>query len=119
MRNRLRRGAATALSTVALVAASLSAGTATASAAPARAAGFTTPYYGMNCTTWVSGSLGGYYGNAQCAGVGQWYLQVSCTAGFTYNSSIALQLNSWDVGTRSAGSCYWGVSSMQVREIPA
>jgi hypothetical protein len=90
----------------------------TASAAPATAASFTTPYFGMNCSTWVLGSFGGYYGNAKCTGTGQWYLQVSCTAGFTYNSSTALQIESWASSTRSAGSCYWGVNSMTVKEIP-
>jgi hypothetical protein len=113
MRKRIRN-----LGAVVLAAAAVSLGSAaTASAQPARAA-FTTPHFGMNCTTWVSGSFGGYYGNAACTGTGQWYVKVDCTAGFTHTSPTALQLASTITNTRSAGSCYWGVNSVRVVEIP-
>jgi hypothetical protein len=112
MRKRIRNLGAVVLATAALGLA----GAATASAQPARP--LTTPYFGMTCWTWKTGILGDYYGNATCAGPGQWYLKVSCTAGFTYNSPMALQLGATEQGTRKAGSCYWGVNSMQIVEVP-
>lgn len=97
-------------------------GAATASAQPVSAealqAAFVTPYFGMNCSTWVSGSFGNYRGNASCTGTGQWFLRVDCTAGFTYDSPKALQIDPWTTSTRSAGSCYWGVNSMTIVEVP-
>jgi hypothetical protein len=114
MRKRIRNLGAVVLATAALGLG----GAATASAQPARAP-FTTPHYGMSCTTWVTGSFGSYYGHASCTEDGYWYLRVNCTAGFSYNSPQALQDYPGERSTRSAGSCYWGVSSMQIVEIPA
>lgn len=106
------------LGAVVLATAALGMGSAaTASAQPVQAA-FTTPYFGMNCSTWVSGSFGNYRGNATCSGTGQWFLRVDCTAGFTYDSTKALQIDPRTTNTRSAGSCYWGVNSMKIVEVP-
>jgi hypothetical protein len=85
------------------------------SAAVSPAATFTTPVWGMECTTFTSGSLGSYYGNATCTGLGKWRVNVSCTAGFDYSS---LWQHTWpdQTLTARAGSCYWGVSSITVSE---
>lgn len=116
------------LGAVVLAAAALGmGGAATASAQPVSTASvstdsvqaaFITPYFGMNCWTWVSGTFGNYYGNATCSGTGQWFLRVDCTAGFTYDSPKALQIDATEISTRRAGSCYWGVNSMKIIEVP-
>jgi hypothetical protein len=81
--------------------------------ASADAAQFVTPKYKMNCTTatWDGGS----YGSATCTGLGKWRVAVSCTAGFTYRSAWRNNGNG-QTQTASAGSCWWGVSSIKVEE---
>ena len=83
-----------------------------AAATPAAAA--TTPYWGMNCLTGTGGSFGSYYGWASCTGTGVWAVRTSCTAGFTYTSPKVIQIQQTEIAY--AGSCYWGVSSVQVVE---
>lgn len=84
-------------------------------ATAAHAASFTTPVWGMECTTWTAEVNDRYYGYGQCTGPGKWRVDVSCTAGFNYNS---LWQHTWpdDTRTARAGSCYWGVSSVKITE---
>ncbi|MFD3330488.1 hypothetical protein [Streptomyces sp. NPDC058701] len=85
-------------------------------AAPAAMAE-TTPYYQLQCSTYTGGSFGSYYGGATCTGAGLWKVQVDCTAGGTlYGPSV---LSFGETRSTSAGTCWWGVNSVRVVEIPA
>lgn len=99
----IRRLAGAALVTAAAAAGVLGA------AAPASAAATASS---LTCTTGSGGSFGGYYGWGSCSGTGYWKLRVSCTAGFTYDSPTVLNFE--DTQSIRYGSCYWGVSSVQV-----
>ncbi|MDQ1645767.1 MAG: hypothetical protein QOJ50_1951 [Cryptosporangiaceae bacterium] len=75
----------------------------------------TTPYWGMDCYTSTSGSFGGYYGNATCTGTGIWQVQVSCLFGGNPTSLIMINTPGL-TQSASAGSCYWGINSVTVKE---
>lgn len=86
---------------------------------------FTTPGYGMDCTTSESGSFSdGYSGSATCsgglAGAGLWYARVACTgwgAG-TYADPFAHEVPGAGKSTTSTAipACTFGVNSIQVVE---
>jgi|SRR3954447_11415811 hypothetical protein len=81
---------------------------------------FTTPVYGLDCTTSTSGSVGAYYGNASCRGTispGKWRVSTSCSVGFTYSSPY-YYISPGEMQTLSAGPCLWGVDSVTVEEAP-
>jgi len=97
--------------TAAAVAMTLSAAS-PASASPARAATTGVAASSLQCTTGSGGSFGSYYGWGSCTGTGTWKLRVSCTAGFTYDSPIVINIQ--DTQLIRYGSCTWGVSSATV-----
>lgn len=68
----------------------------------------------MNCLTGTGGSFGGYYGWASCTGTGVWAVRTSCSYGLTYTSPKVIQVEQTEIAY--AGSCPWGVSSVQVVE---
>jgi hypothetical protein len=83
---------------------------------------FTTPLYGMDCSTSQSGSFGSYSGHATCtggtAGVGLWYVKVDCTAGGTYSDPIHWEVPGPGAYTTSTAvpACTFGINSIQVVE---
>jgi hypothetical protein len=96
----------------------LAPGAAAPAPAPAVVPQFTTPVYGLDCTTSTSGSFGAYYGNASCRGTispGKWRVSTSCSFGFTY-SSPWYYISPGELQTLSAGPCLWGVDSVTVEE---
>jgi hypothetical protein len=107
-----RRMAAVALATGACGFSALGFTTASADAENVRAK-FLTPVYQMNCTTTTSQDNS--YGSATCTGLGKWRVAVSCSFGLTYTS---LWYINWpdQTQTATAGSCWWGVSSVSVQE---
>ncbi|MFF3313760.1 hypothetical protein [Streptomyces sp. NPDC002952] len=77
----------------------------------------TNQHYQLQCSTYTGGSLGSYDGGATCTGAGVWKVKVDCTVGGTLYSPSVFSLG--ETQSTSAGPCWWGVSSVQVIEIPA
>ena len=102
---------------IATVAIATLAGAVLAPAAANASSTFTTPYWHMTCTTNIGGTFGNYTGTATCTGTGIWQTVVSCTAGGNPESGIVF--NPWPgtSETATAGSCFWGVNSVAVKEL--
>jgi hypothetical protein len=108
MLKRIARPLAAVATTAALAGAAVGLDATAASAA-------TTPYWGMTCTTWTSGSFGNYYGNGTCTGTGIWQVEVSCSFG-TNPTSLIMVNTPGMTQSASAGSCYWGINSVTIKE---
>ena len=76
---------------------------------------FTTPMWGMTCTTWTSGGFGNYTANATCSGYGIWQVEASCSFG-TNPTSLIMSNDIFTTQTASAPPCYWGVNEIKIRE---
>lgn len=107
--SRFKNKSAKRIAAMALIVSACSFGALGVSAASASA--FTTPYYKMNCQTWVTGTTS----NGACKGFGKWRMVTSCSWGFTYNSPWYIGSDfSWTYA--NPVTCAWGVNSITIQE---